>query len=168
MSPPITLSPDERRAMCLPGDASEHLLWRHLSPPTVTVHLDAEGRADLRDALDGSHDVYLDATEHGLRVTPATECSTAAPQPADVIVGQLASARLLCGVLDALPRGPVAIVWRRRLDPITVHAVEGPAGLRDAMVMPRRSCALMSGTSRPAEGCPCRDCTAGRRWGWGW
>lgn len=158
------LTADERRVVCLPGDPLERIMWRGLATPTATVTLDAADRADLRDALDGSTGVYLDATEHGLRVTPAGAEPIADSQPSDVIVGQAVNARLLCAVLDALPRGPVAVVWRRRLDPLTLHAVEGPAGLRDALVMPQRSCAMVSG--EPVIGCPCRDCTAGRRWGW--
>ena len=163
----VTLTHDECRAVALPGsDSTLRMMLRGLAAPTAEVSLDASDRADLRACLDGMRVVYLDATEHGLRVTPASEEPTAEPQPDGVTVGQCVSARLLCAALDALPRGPVMVVWRRRFDPLTVHAVEGPAGLRDAVVMPRRSCTLMSGTSLPAPGCACRDCCAGHAWGW--
>lgn len=163
----VTLTADEHRAVGLPdGARAQRVLWRGLTRPTTELLLDASDRADLRDALDGSREVYLDATEHGIRVTPASSEPVADPQPGDVIVGQCVSARLVCAALDALPRGPVAIVWRRRFDPLTLHAVEGPPGMRDAFVMPVRCCSPSGFMGTPVPGCPCRDCTAGRRWGW--
>lgn len=160
----IKLNSDQLRAVSLPGDPRQRMHLRYLHEPTAEVRLDATDRADLRDALDGMREVYLDATKHGLRVTPYD--TDAEAQPADVIVGQRFAAKLLLALLDALPRGPLAIVWRRRMDPITMHAVEGPAGWRDAVAMPQRSCTLEGFMGTPRPGCPCRDCTAGRRWGW--
>lgn len=162
----VDLTSDERRAVALPDDdRTLRAMLRGLVAPTADVRLDAQDRADLRDVLDGMRGIYLDATEHGLRITPASEDPTAEPQPVDVIVGLCINARLVAAALDALPRGPLAILWRRRYDALTLHAVEGPPGSRDAVVMPQRSCMLGFG-GVPVPGCPCRDCTAGRRWGW--
>lgn len=160
----IELTQDQRRAVSLPGDPRQRMHMRYMHAPTAEVRLDASDRADLRDALDGMREVYLDATEHGIRVTPYD--ADAEAQPADVVVGQRFAAKLLLALLDALPRGPVAIVWRRRFDPLTLHAVEGPPGRRDAFVMPVRCCSPSGFMGTPVPGCPCRDCTAGRRWGW--
>lgn len=162
----VTLTADERRAVTLPADARLHVMMCNLARPTAEVTLDVESRAEVRSALDGAAIVYLDALEGGLRITPAGDEPVADPQPDDVLVGQCVNARLVAAVLDALPPGPVMLVWRRRLDPLTLHAVEGPPGLRDAVVMPVRACTPSEAGHQPRPGCVCRDCTAGRRWGW--
>lgn len=162
----ITLTADEQRAVTLPADARLHVMMRNLARPTAEVLLDVESRVEVRSALDGAAGVYIDATEHGLRLTPASDCPVAEPQSDDVRVGQCFNARLVAAVLDALPPGPVLLVWRRRLDPLTLHAVEGPPGWRDAVVMPVRACTPSEAGHQPRPGCVCRDCTAGRRWGW--
>lgn len=168
----MKLTNDELRAVLLPG--SERLvsfwgLWRPGAPVT-SVRVDADDRADLRACLDGERDVYLDATAHGLRVGPV-DAEGETPF-SDVVAGHMVNARLLCAVLDALPRGPVEIVWRGRLEPLTLHAVEGPPHVRDAVVMPMRCCSCVTadhGTFHVGSvrlSCGCRDCAAGRQWGW--
>ena len=130
----------------------------------------SDAAVSVRACLDGERDVYLDATAHGLRVGPV-DAEGETPF-SDVVAGHMVNARLLCAVLDALPRGPVEIVWRGRLEPLTLHAVEGPPHVRDAVVMPMRCCSCVTadhGTFHVGSvrlSCGCRDCAAGRQWGW--
>lgn len=133
--------------------------------PSAQVALDAEERACLRACLAGEREVYVDAlADGGLRVLPGTKDFDV--PGADVVAGHRVNARLLVAALDEVGPGAVAVVWHGWLDPIMVHALETPPSRRDALVMPIRSCDNSLSSSRFNRECPCRDCAAGRRWGW--
>lgn len=167
------LNEPERRYVVLPGDARTFSnLPQRLRAPAAEVLLGADDRADLRACLDPAggafpEGVHVDAVGASLRATPAE--GPLDPQPEGVTVGIRVNARFLCLALDALPPGPVLVVWRGRHQPLTLHALEGPPDLRDAFVMGLVGCPSAPhlecfGVYRPR--CPCRDCCAGRRWGW--
>ncbi len=162
MSRAVKLTDDERRGVSLPGARfGFEAILRSLGPAVAEVLLDASDRGDLRDALDGQRWVFVDAAAGGVRVLPT---DGGHDTQGDAEVGTQVLARLVCAALDELPPGPVLLAWRAWICPLTIHAVEGPSGWRDAVVMPTRSCgeSRNGGWSRT---CPCRDCTTGRRWG---
>ncbi len=159
------LTDEERRGLMLPGDAHydyfASLCAKQVATAPYATLRPIEPRA--RTA------VFLDAFAGGsIAVTYVDEDETDAAPGEDVVFGCALSSRLLSVALDALPLGDgqVAVTWHGRYAPVSLRV-----GEMTAFVMPRRCCAqgqargVFYRHGRRCE-CPCRDCAAGRRWGW--
>lgn len=163
MSRAVKLTDDERRGIMLPGDPHYDYFASLCTKvvaraPYVTVR-PVEPR---RDAA-----MFVDAFAGGsaaLTLVPIDETDDAPPP--DVLVGCAVSARLLHVAVMALPDAQAAITWGGRFEPLALTV-----GDATAYVMPRRCCShgqergvhWVRGERRE---CRCRDCAAGRRWGW--
>lgn len=162
----IELTSDERRAVSLPSDAG-NARFGELCASRSVARAPYVSIVTLR-SLPQRGVAFFDAVEGGsIVVTVVAEASTSDAKPADVLFGCAASLRLVHAALDALPEGDtVAVAWHGRYSPLSFTA-----GTLTAYVMPLRCCqhARDFGTyyehGRPCV-CACRDCAAGRRWGW--
>lgn len=172
MSRADKLTDDERRAVILPGSdqlesfivmmartqrvafatVDRGMLLRQTPPTRTTVLVDAV-RGDCGD------------TAMRLTVVDAQHPSDGAAD-LDVIFGCGVNARLLRAALLALSGQTVEIRWHGRFEPLGLVS-----GGDTAIVMPLRCCGhgaqfgeyWIAGVRHT---CPCRDCAAGRQWGW--
>lgn len=164
----VTLTDDERRGLVLPGDPHyTYFASLHTKPvataPYVTLR-PVEPRAKTALLLD------VTGEGHCVRYVVA-EDDTADAAPSDVVIGCAVSARILHVAVMALPDAQASLAWFGRLLPLAITA-----GGATAYVMPRRCCGnassqvnqgkIWDAAAREYRDCPCRDCAAGRRWGW--
>jgi hypothetical protein len=158
------LTDDERRALVLPGDQSHAWFVANNTKPVATAPY-----CSLLTDVAPRGVVLLDAFAGGsIAITPVDEADTDAAAPEDVVFGCAVSAKLLRAAVAALPEGTVAVTWFGRYAPVALRS-----GDVVAFVMPRRCCGhaqtngrFFDTAARVQRECPCRDCAAGRRWGW--
>lgn len=168
MTRAVTLTDDERRAVVLPGDRSyDHFASLHTKPVAIAQHVSLRPVDPKRRKV-----VLVDVTTEGHTCWYfVDEGDTTGAAPSDVVIGCAVATRLFNAAAAALPEDEGSLAWFGRLGPLALTA-------RDvtAYVMPRRCCGngasmtmrgrLWDAAAREYRDCPCRDCAAGRRWGW--